>query len=88
VKTRFRQSFLDDVNSVSEKGLRRRAKEAMLRVERATSLRDVPNLKKLQGHRNHYRIRVGSYRIGISLHEDTVVFVRFLPRRDIYRYFP
>lgn len=88
MKTKVRQSFLDDVNAVIEKGLRRRAKEAMLRVEQAASLREVPNLRKLHGPKNHYRIRVGSYRIGISLHGDTVFFVRFLPRRDIYRCFP
>jgi len=88
VKTHIRQSFLDDVHSVRERGLRQRAKEAMRRVEQAESLRDVPNVKKLHRLRNHYRIRVGIYRIGISLHEDTVYFVRFLPRRDIYRYFP
>ena len=88
MKTHIRQSFLDDVNSVRERGLRQRAKEAMRRVEQAESLRDVPNLRKLHGLKNHYRIRVGTYRIGISLHEDTVFFVRFLPRRDIYRYFP
>jgi mRNA interferase RelE/StbE len=88
VKTHIRQSFLDDVNSVSEKGLRQRAKEVIRRVEQAATLRDVQNLKKMRGPKDHFRIRVGSYRIGISLHEDTVFFVRFLPRRDICRYFP
>ncbi|NPA92437.1 MAG: type II toxin-antitoxin system RelE/ParE family toxin, partial [Chloroflexi bacterium] len=35
-----------------------------------------------------YRIRLGDYRLGLEIEGDTVVFVRFLHRRDIYRYFP
>jgi len=88
VKTDFRQSFLDDVNDVSDRNLRRRVKDIIVRVEEAPSLHDVPNLKKLHGSKGHYRIRIGNHRVGISLRGDTVVFVRFLPRRDIYRYFP
>ena len=40
------------------------------------------------GNENYYRFRVGDYRIGIVIEEDTVVFVRCLHRREIYRYFP
>jgi len=36
----------------------------------------------------YYRIRLGDYRIGLVVNEQTVVFVRFLHRREIYRYFP
>ena len=63
-------------------------KEVVEQVEAASSLHDVPNLTKLSGSRGFYRIRVGDYRIGIVVDEKEVEFVRFLHRRDIYRYFP
>ena len=46
------------------------------------------NLRKLRGSDRYYRIRVGEYRVGLSVEGDTVTFVRFLHRKDVYRYFP
>lgn len=57
-------------------------------VEASGSLQDLPSVKKLSGGEALYRIRVGDYRIGIAVEQDTVVFVRCLHRREIYRYFP
>ena len=37
---------------------------------------------------NHYRIRVGKYRVGIALEDNVVVLISFRPRQDFYRYFP
>jgi mRNA interferase RelE/StbE len=51
-------------------------------------LQEVENLKKLRGGDRYYRIRIGDYRIGLAVEESTVIFVRFLHRKDVYRYFP
>jgi mRNA interferase RelE/StbE len=66
----------------------KRIREKIDEVERAQSLSEISKLKKLSGHAAYYRIRVGDYRLGITAAEDTVVFVRFLNRKDIYKYFP
>lgn len=42
----------------------------------------------MEGHANFYRIRIGQYRVGIVLEAGVVDFVRFLHRKDVYRYFP
>ena len=55
---------------------------------RAVSLRDLAHVKPLEGHKGCYRLRVGAYRIGFYADGDTLEFVRFLDRKDIYRYFP
>ena len=56
---------------------------------------EVAGMTKLQGYEHYYRVRVGDYRLGISIEikqEDTAegefFFVRCLHRKDIYRYFP
>lgn len=51
-------------------------------------MQEIANLKKMVGTANFYRIRIGDYRIGIVVEEETVEFVRCLPRRDLYRHFP
>jgi mRNA interferase RelE/StbE len=57
-------------------------------IEKAQKLPDIANLKKLKGGRIYYRIRVGEYRIGLTIENNTVAFVRCLNRKEIYRYFP
>jgi mRNA interferase RelE/StbE len=57
-------------------------------VEQATDLLEIPNVRRLTGDGLYYRIRVGDYRIGITVEQNVVTFVRVLHRRDIYRYFP
>jgi mRNA interferase RelE/StbE len=48
----------------------------------------VRKVKKLRGTVKCYRIRLGEYRFGLLLEEDALVFVRFLHRKDVDRYFP
>ena len=45
-----------------------------------------PGYKKLKGFDNHYRIRVGDYRVIYEIHDDVlqVLVVKVGPRRDIY----
>lgn len=77
-----------DLKKIRDNSLRRRVKEAIEQVEAVQSLHEIPNLTKLSNSSGIYRIRIGDYRIGVVIEEDEVEFVRFLHRRDIYRYFP
>ncbi|MBF0317925.1 MAG: type II toxin-antitoxin system RelE/ParE family toxin [Nitrospirae bacterium] len=45
-------------------------------------------ISKIKDQDGFYKIRVGDYRIGIFVDNDTVEFRRVLHRRDIYRFFP
>jgi len=84
----FKESFVRDLRNITDKDLLTRVRELIELVEHAPHLGQVANLKKLRGGGNYYRIRVGDYRIGLIVEGDAVTFVRFLHRKDIYRYFP
>jgi mRNA interferase RelE/StbE len=88
VKVCFRQSFTKDLAGVKDKSLLRRVKATIEAVEKAESLDQINGLKKLKGGGNYYRLRIGNYRVGLSVEADKVIFVRFINRKDIYRYFP
>lgn len=88
MKVEFKNSFAKDLKDIKDKGLLKRVKDFIEAVEKADSLVGTPNLKKLKGGGNYFRLRVGDYRVGISLENDTVIFVRFQDRKDIYKYFP
>jgi mRNA interferase RelE/StbE len=88
VKVEFRESFAKDLKGVKDKSLLKRAQETIEAVEKADSLTDITNLKKLKGGGDYFRMRVGDYRVGVTFENDTVIFIRFLNRKDIYKYFP
>ena len=88
MKTEFKSSFAKDLRDIRDNKLFDRIRAVIESVEQADTLKDVPHVTKLQGEGDFYRIRVGDYRIGIILESETVVFVRCLNRREIYRYFP
>lgn len=43
---------------------------------------------KLEGYKIAYRIKLGDYRIGVFIEDETIEFVRFVHRKDIYKKFP
>ncbi|MCG2767884.1 MAG: type II toxin-antitoxin system RelE/ParE family toxin [Chloroflexota bacterium] len=88
MKVNFKRSFTKDLKGIQDKALLRRVKEVIELVERVQDLQEVKGAKKLRGGDRYYRIRIGEYRLGIVSEERSVTFVRFLHRRDIYRYFP
>jgi len=89
VNTAFRKSFRRDLKSLKKnREMLSRIRDKIEDVEVADTLEDLPGVKKLSGGEDFYRIRVGDYRIGIAIEDSTVVFVRCLHRREIYRYFP
>ncbi|VEN72913.1 Toxin RelE3 [Candidatus Desulfarcum epimagneticum] len=85
----FKKSFAKDLKKrKTDKQLMKRARQVIQAVEAARDIRAIRNLKKLKAQGNHYRIRVGAYRLGLIIEDDTVCFVRCLHRSEIYRYFP
>lgn len=88
MKVGFKRSFVKDLKRVRDKALKKRVKETIELVEQAQNLQEVGNIQTLRGGDRYYRIRIGDYRLGLLLEGDTVIFVRFLHRKDVYRYFP
>ena len=66
----------------------KRVKEIIEAAEQAEALAELPNLKKLRSGGDYFRLRVGDYHFGLALGGGTLVFIRFLNRKDVYKYFP
>jgi len=84
----FRNSFARDLRRIRDQELLSRVQQVIEQVEGADGFGEIAHVKKLKGSEDYYRIRVSNYRVGIIVADDTVIFVRFLYRRNIYRYFP
>jgi mRNA interferase RelE/StbE len=88
MNVQFRASFERDLRAIRDKTVLARVRATIVSVESAGSLAEVGNVKRLRGGAHCYRIRVGDYRIGLTVTGEEAVFVRVLHRRDLYRYFP
>ena len=88
MNTGFTGAFDRDVNKIADAKLLVKIELTIEFVEDARTLRTIPGLRKLKGYKIHYRIRIGDYRIGVTIIGDTVTFERCLPRKDFYKHFP
>lgn len=88
MKTTFKTSFVRDLKKIKNQQILSSVKNSVEAAEKCQSTNDIPNIKQIKGARNHFRIRIGTYRIGLALEDDKLYFVRCLPRKDIYKLFP
>jgi mRNA interferase RelE/StbE len=84
----FLKKFNKDLDKIDASSVLENIEEIIEFVENADNLSEIPNVKKLTGYKNAYRIRMGDYRIGIFLENDMVEFARVVHRKDIYKVFP
>ena len=80
--------FGRQVNKCRNKTIRRNLFKVIRTIQNAEKLAEIKNFKKLKGHQNFYRVRIGDYRIGIVLENEKVILAAFDHRSDIYKYFP
>ncbi len=88
MNVRIDKSFEKDIKKIKDKVLLAKIADTIEKVQASTNQEEIKNIKKLKGFQSYYRIRIGDYRIGLSIEETKVDFIRFLPRKDVYKYFP
>jgi mRNA interferase RelE/StbE len=88
MQVEFKESFAKDLSKIDIATLNK-IKRVIEQVELADSLSSIAHIKKLKGsEQRYYRIRIGDYRIGLKLEIDKLILIRFLHRKEMYRYFP
>ena len=89
MKVESSSRFIRDIRRISAPALARRVNQKIAEIEAAASIRDVSNVRRLNTPSGmHYRVRIGDYRLGITVDGEAAVLVAFGPRDDIYRRFP
>ena len=88
MQVEFTPRFSRDLRRVRSTEVRRQMVEKIEELEASNNLFDVVGISRLSGAGLFYRIRIGNYRMGFSTAGDLVILERFLPRDQIYRYFP
>ena len=84
------KSFLNDLKKITNPMAKAEIEQALLAVKKVLTIKDIPKLRKMRGYKKgiYYRIRVGDYRIGVTIENSVVTLYAVGLRKDIYRYFP
>jgi len=82
------KAFEKDLKDIQDLKLRRKVASVMEAIINAERLKDLKQSKKLRGGDIYYSIKIQEYRIGFVFENKVITLVRFLHRKDIYRYFP
>ena len=86
---RIENSFDRDVDRIRDRKLLKKLRAFISTIKNVDTIREIPHLKKIEGYESFYRIQIGDYRLGMEAFSNReVILLRFLHRKDIYRYFP
>ena len=89
MKVEFDKSFLKSLDKIKISKVLLSIEKIIIKCEGANKLHEIRNVKKLTGFTNYYRIKSGNYRIGFELiNKETIRFIIFTHRKDIYKKFP
>ena len=80
--------FRQDMRRLGSAELRGRVDQVIQELIAADNITEVTGVIRMRARGEHYRIRIGEYRLGITMDGATAVLRRFLPRGEIYRRFP
>ena len=88
MKLDFKTSFRRDLRRIRDTDTQNRLRVVIGELEAASSISEIRGIVRIRAVGRHYRIRVGEYRMGISVDGNVLILARFLHRSDIYRFFP
>ena len=80
--------FRRDARRLGSVQIRRRLDRVIQELIEASNITEVSGIRRLRAEGQHYRIRIGDYRLGITMDGNTAILCRFLPRGEFYRTFP
>ncbi|MGV3636239.1 MAG: type II toxin-antitoxin system RelE family toxin [Flavobacteriales bacterium] len=84
----FLRSFIQDFKAIPDPAVRRKVERTVKQLQAAKTLRDLRQVKKLEGFTSAYRLRIGDHRIGFFLEGSTIELARIADRKTIYKLFP
>ncbi len=82
------KSFDKDLKAITDPKLKAKLADLIDEIIDIGRFNNIRDIKKLKGDSISYRIKFGDYRIGLEYEDNSIKLIRFLHRKDIYKYFP
>ena len=88
MRVKFGKLFSKDLLKIKDLILKKDIIEFILVLENCENIQNDTNIKKMKGHPEAYRLRIGKYRLGFYFDGEVIELARFAKREDIYKIFP
>lgn len=88
MKVEYLKQFSKDVLKINDESIKNNLFDVIIILKDAENLNLLSNIKKMKGHSEAYRIRIGKYRLGFYFNGEVIELARFAKREDIYKLFP
>ncbi len=85
----YKKIFLKDLAAIPKRHRSRIERLVFDEIPASGNISADFNIDRMKGFEHYWRIRMGNYRIGIRVGDDTtIIFYRVKSREEIYRVFP
>ncbi len=85
----FDKSFEKSISRLKDKLLAEKVEKLIDALEKAESLSQIGQVKKLAGFKTYYRFKLSDYRLGFEkIDDNTIRFIILAHRKDVYKIFP
>ena len=88
-KIEYKKTFLKELARLPT-GIRTRTEKIVFEELNCENPFELGYIEKLKGFENKYKIRIGDFRVGLTIDNKnkTIILNRAANRKDIYRIFP
>ncbi len=87
MKVEIRSSFVKAAKKLPA-DQQQKVAEIIIQMEKAKTIRELTDCKKMTGFKTAYRFKLQNYRIGLFYAKGIIELTTVLHRKDIYQYFP
>ncbi len=85
----FDENFSKQLEKLNNHSVKQHFGRFLNLCEKAQTLSELPNVKKMKGTSEYFRFRSGRYRFGFILHSNGMIeFISVSHRKDFYKHFP
>ena len=89
MQTEYKPSFERDLRRIRNAKLRQRIERKIMELKAADAITEVSSVRHLSSQSgNDYRIRIGVYRLGVTVVNDVAILDSVGHRSEFYRRFP
>lgn len=84
----YDNSFTRDIKKLKDKEISAQLKKSIEEMKPVQNITQLKNVRKMSGDHALYRLKIKNYRLGFECIGNDITLLRFMHRRDIYKWFP
>lgn len=88
MKVEYRKKFLKDLSRIPTKIRLKIENFVFEELPKSNTIFASGIIEQMKGYPSYYKAIFGSYRVGLKVENEIIIFGRVLHRKDIYRFFP